>query len=133
MLTHNRSVHIYWLFILCFLHSSQKSDGFIASNGKIISNTHQSLVLYKPNIRKVSDRHNKLVMFLNKNNKGNDKNNTSKVFKMDYSEDDDYNWIYKPKYAFGMTEYHFTLLKIYVYMVTTIYFIGLMLDSYVKM
>ena len=68
------------------------------------------------------------VLYNNKNDNNYNKNN-SKIFKMDFSDDNPDDWIYKPKYAFGLSEYDFTLLKIYVYMVITLHFIGIIIQG----
>jgi hypothetical protein len=58
------------------------------------------------------------------NNNDDKKHNISKIYRMDFSEEDhsvdEYQDFMKPRYAFGLSEYHMTLLRIYVYMVITL-------------
>ena len=63
----------------------------------------------------------------NKNNqyslitlKSNNKNitlprNTSKIYKMDFNEESEIDLFFKPKYMFGLSDFHMTFLRIYVY------------------
>jgi hypothetical protein len=55
--------------------------------------------------------------------------NTSNIYKINFNHDNELenDWYNKPKYAFNMTEYDFTILKIYVYTIITIYCVGLMI------
>ncbi len=48
------------------------------------------------------------------------KKNTTKIYKLDFSDDTD-DLLHKPQYVFGLSEFQMILLRIYVYMVITIY------------
>jgi hypothetical protein len=64
--------------------------------------------------------HNKMCFPLRMKHSNNDSKNTSKIYRMDFSEDDELENFLKPRYAFGLSEYHMTLMRIYVYMVITL-------------
>lgn len=51
------------------------------------------------------------------------KKNSSKIYKLDFSEDMEEieDKLHKPRYVFGLSEFQMILLRIYVYMVITIY------------
>jgi len=51
------------------------------------------------------------------------KKNSSKIYKLDFSEDMEEieDKLHKPRYAFGFSEFQMIFLRIYVYMVITIY------------
>jgi hypothetical protein len=73
-------------------------------------------------LRTYAPKHIQLCMKHNKHNK----HNTSKIFRMDFSEDQEEDELQKfmePRYALGLSEYHMTLLRIYVYMVITMHVI----------
>jgi hypothetical protein len=73
-----------------------------------------------------SSRYNaNLIMQMNKQN--DDKKNETKIYKMMYSNEDNDDWLFEPKYAFGLTEYQMIILRIYVNICVTIYFIILMM------
>ena len=57
-------------------------------------------------------------------------NITNKVYKMNYENEDPYEELFKPRYAFGLNEYNMILIRIYVYIFLTIYFIALYLEKY---
>jgi hypothetical protein len=105
------------LLLSCFLHAS---DAFIH---------HSYIKNIKPLLfRQNTCNTNNIVLYVGKNDDNNNKN-VSKVFKMDFSEDNDEDWIHKPRYAFGLSEYQFILLKIYVYNVITLYLIGIIINK----
>ena len=60
------------------------------------------------------------------------KKNTSKVFKMDYSEEDEYENLFTPKYMFGLSEYNMILIRIYVYMVIILHILSVYADKIKK-
>ena len=73
--------------------------------------------------------HYKLTRFdsrLFMSNITNTHKNISNIYKINFNNDEDNDWFNKPKYAFNMTEYDFTILKIYIYTIITIYCICLM-------
>lgn len=62
-------------------------------------------------------------------NNNNTFHNKSKIYKIDFSKkyiDEEDDFMNTPKYAFNMTEFDMTILRIYVYIITTIYFLNLL-------
>jgi hypothetical protein len=59
-----------------------------------------------------------LSMQLSQKNIYQNKTNSSKVFKIDFTEEERF---FTPRYRFGLSEFDIILLRIYVYMVVTIY------------
>ena len=43
------------------------------------------------------------------------KTNHSNVFKMDFSEETEEEWLFKPRYAFGLSEFQLIFIRIYIY------------------
>jgi hypothetical protein len=91
---------------------SPASDAFVVS-----------LRTSKPPLVSKQIQHKISSLCLKHDNSDDKKYNTSKIYKMDFSDDDDLEWFLKPKYALGLSEFHFTLLKIYVYMVSSLHII----------
>lgn len=57
----------------------------------------------------------------------NNPKNASKIYKMDFSDhNDDDNEIFEPKYAFGLSEYDMSLLRIYANIVSIFTIINLL-------
>ena len=44
--------------------------------------------------------------------------NHSNIYKMDFTEETEEEWLFKPRYAFGLSEFQMTFLRIYVYTYT---------------
>lgn len=73
--------------------------------------------------------------FPNKNiSLNHNQNNTKKnnVFRMDFTEETEEEQLFKPRYRFGLSEFDMILLKIYVYMVVTIYCITMIYENMKK-
>jgi hypothetical protein len=101
--------------------------GFISS-GSIFSPTYL--------LQSTSLAHNKnptqcMHMKLH-NNDNKNKTKSSKVFKLDFSEDmeEPEEKLFKPRYAFGLSEFDMILLRIYVNIVVMIYFCNILLGKY---
>lgn len=63
----------------------------------------------------------------------NPHNNTmSRVYKMNFANDREEEQLFTPKYKFGLTEFDMILLRIYVYMVITIYCFTMIFDNIKK-
>jgi hypothetical protein len=61
-------------------------------------------------------------------NNDNDKN-TSKIYKIVFSNEDELEQLYKPKYMFGLSEFNLIFIRIFVYYIITIYFIALIIQK----
>jgi len=61
-------------------------------------------------------------------NNDNDKN-TSKIYKIVFSNEDELEQLYKPKYMFGLSEFNLIFIRIIVYYIITIYFIALIIQK----
>lgn len=61
-----------------------------------------------------------------------DDNNRSKIIKLDFSEDmgEPEEKLFKPRYAFGLSEFDMILLRVYVNLVTMIYICNIVLGLY---
>lgn len=46
--------------------------------------------------------------------------NTSKIYKMDFNEESEIDLFFKPKYLFGLSDFHLTFIRIYIYIYTYI-------------
>ncbi len=108
-----KSIYYYLLFLLYF----SSSNSFLTSKPMLI-NTKTNIILRAHNNRTLD----------------NQNITKSKVFKMDYRTDEEKELeeFFKPKYLFGLAEYHMTFIRIYVYIVITLHFITLYFDKIKK-
>jgi hypothetical protein len=96
----------------------QSVSGFVFGSNLLAYKKHHSPVVLQMSI---------------KNNTLLPKNfNESKVFKMDFSEENDYENLFKPKYMFGLSEYNMILIRLYVYIVITLHMMTLYADKIKK-
>lgn len=107
----------YLLSSLIFL---QSITGFVKSGSPMIKLRHDTT--YCPIRIQLSLKNNTIIP----------KMNTSKVFKMDYSEDDEYENLFKPRYMFGLSEYNMILIRLYVYMVIILHILTVYADKIKK-
>ena len=105
-------------YILSFLLLINNSIGFI------FPVKYNSIVCRTPQI---NNMHNMHIMHM-KNNDNNDKN-TSKIYKIVFSNEDELEQLYKPKYMFGLSEFNLIFIRIIVYYIITIYFIALIIQK----
>jgi hypothetical protein len=68
----------------------------------------------------------------NDSNSDSDYKNKSKIIKLDFSEDmeEPEQKLFKPRYAFGLSEFDLILLKVYVNLVIMIYICNIVLGLY---
>jgi hypothetical protein len=86
-----------------------------------------------PNYKIIQCKSNNLLVNVNNYNKTLNTNTTSKIYKLDFdNEDNEMDLFFKPKYLFGLSEYHMTFVRIYVYMTTIIHFIILYTEKIKK-
>ena len=102
-------------YILSFLLLINNSIGFI------FPVKYNSIVCRTPQINNMHIMHMK-------NNDNNDKN-TSKIYKIVFSNEDELEQLYKPKYMFGLSEFNLIFIRIIVYYIITIYFIALIIQK----
>jgi hypothetical protein len=107
-------------YILSFLLLINNSIGFI------FPVKYNSIVCKTPQIN-----NNMLIMhnMHMKNNDNNDNKNTSKIYKIVFSNEDELEQLYKPKYMFGLSEFNLIFIRIIVYYIITIYFIVLIIQK----
>ena len=105
-------------YILGILVCLQNTSGFVLGGNHMIK------------LRQITTQqyHTRMHMSL-KNNTLIPKTNISKVFKMDYSEEDEYENLFKPRYMFGLSEYNMILIRLYVYMVIILHVITVYADK----
>ena len=103
-------------YILSFLLLINNSIGFI------FPVKYNSIVCRTPQINNMHNMHMK-------NNDNNDKKNTSKIYKIVFSNEDELEQLYKPKYMFGLSEFNLIFIRIIVYYIITIYFIALIIQK----
>ena len=60
--------------------------------------------------------------------KNKNDHNKTKIFKIDFTEDSD-DPLFRPKYAFGINELQFTLIRIFVYVFTTLQILSYLLSQ----
>jgi len=111
---------IYSIFLILHLLSFNSSAFIIPSVNNKLLQVH--------NI----PRHNILTLHSAHKNINHNKTNASKVFKMDFSEESEEEQLFKPKYNFGLSEFDMILLRIYIYMVITIYCITIIFENMKK-
>lgn len=96
---------LYYIFLYLNFYFS---DGFIIT----------------PNCKIIQYKSNKILANAQNYNKTLNTNTTTKIYKLDFdNEDNEIDLFFKPKYLFGLSEYHMTFVRIYVYIATTIHFI----------
>jgi hypothetical protein len=108
-------------YILSFLLLINNSIGFI------FPVKYNSIVCKTPQIN-----NNMLIMHnmhMKNNDNDNDKKNTSKIYKIVFSNEDELEQLYKPKYMFGLSEFNLIFIRIIVYYIITIYFIVLIIQK----
>ena len=102
-------------YILSFLLLINNSIGFI------FPVKYNSIVCRTPQIN--NNMHN-----MHMKNNDNEKN-TSKIYKIVFSNEDELEQLYKPKYMFGLSEFNLIFIRIIVYYIITIYFIALIIQK----
>jgi hypothetical protein len=68
------------------------------------------------------------LLFAHKNVNQN-KTNTSKILKLDFTDETEEEKLFAPRYSFGLSEFDMILLRIYVYMVVTIYCLTMIFEN----
>jgi len=91
--------------VTCFIH-------FIQFTPRLLGNSPKSLIGLK------------MVLSQNRTD-----TNHSNVYKMDFTEETEEEWLFKPRYAFGLNEFQITMLRIYVYTYAIVNIIALMLKK----
>jgi len=104
--------------IFCVLLLIHSAASFVFGN-------RQSVSSLRPVIRP------QLSLHMNKQNATLPKN-TSKIMKMDFSEHNDYDELFEPRYIFGLSDYNLILLRIYIYMVITLHCLTMYADKLKK-
>lgn len=109
----------YILLVLPFFTTTSNSFMITKSKSFELSKPHLSYPLYS----RCASRCASFPVCMNKNSlpEHNDNKNKSKVYKLDFSDDDKFNddWLFEPRYAFGLSEFNMIFIRIYVYMVIT--------------
>jgi hypothetical protein len=87
--------------------------------------------IFNPIANKLLPNTKHMIALRAHNNTLNSNITKSKVFKMDYrsNEEKEYEEFFSPKYLFNLSEFHMTFIRIYIYMVITIYFITIYLEN----
>lgn len=75
--------------------------------------------------------HSRIILYQSKGNMT--KTNNTKIMKLDFTEETEEEQLFRPRYAFGLSEYDMILLRIYTYMVITIHFVLTYLENVKKM
>ena len=70
-------------------------------------------------IPKISN--SQIIMQMSKDT-DNDKKNVSKIYKLDFSENNELEEYFKPRYAFGISEYDMQIIRISIYATINVYF-----------
>lgn len=82
-----------------------------------------------PTIYKL-DRKNNGKMYMKKEDEDDNNKNKTTIYRMNYSNEDENDWLFEPRYAFGLSEYNMIFIRMYVYMATTLHFIGIIINSH---
>lgn len=111
------------LFVLSLFTIS--SNSFMITKSKsfeIVRNTHTH------RLHNLPSRCSSFQMKNNNHDYDNNKNSTkittkkSKVYKMDFThkyDDNNDDWLFEPRYAFGLSEFNMIFIRIYVYSAIT--------------
>ena len=95
----------------CLLILPLFSEGFIHIPSAFVtklSTFKPCLLPHKPYVQAMS-----MGKILHDENK-----NKSKVYKMEYSNDENTDWLFEPRYAFGLSEFNMIFIRLYIYLVT---------------
>ena len=115
----------YVIMFIMSLHSCVSFMPLISKHDMLFKPKSLSIsnILPSRSIHKLrSDKGSSLIsLYMRPQNDNKNTTKPSKIFKMDFSEEDEIEELFKPRYAFGINEYQMILIKIYVYMVITIY------------
>jgi len=110
---------LYSIFLILHIFSYNSSAFIIPS-------------IYSKNLQVYNRPRNSLTLHSAHKNINHNKTNTSKVFKMDFTEETEEEQLFKPRYSFGLSEFDMILLRIYVYMVVTIYCVTIIFENMKK-